>query len=113
VPDTDPSDQLLRRLLGGVPGAAAEVVAGASTSGSVPLVTAAALLARDRRLLARATVLAATAQDRQLVVLADTYLRGDGHLLDVLLRDHLTEHPDQLLAAWIAGLPAPQREESS
>jgi hypothetical protein len=34
---------------------------------------------------------------------ADAHLRGDGDRLDVLVRDHLADHPDNLLASWIAG----------
>jgi hypothetical protein len=36
-------------------------------------------------------------------------LRGDSDLLDVLVREHLAEHPDNVLAAWIAGLPGESR----
>ena len=50
---------------------------------------------------------ATTTRDRQLVALADAHLRGDADLLHVLVRDHLSEHPDNLLAAWIAGRPLP------
>jgi hypothetical protein len=35
-------------------------------------------------------------------------LEGNACLLDVLVRDHLADHPDHLLAAWIAGQPIPQ-----
>ena len=31
--------------------------------------------------------------------------RGDADLLDALVRDHLADHPDNLLAAWIAARP--------
>ena len=48
---------------------------------------------------------AVSSRERQLVVLAQTYLRGDGDLFDVLVREHLAENPDHLLAAWIAGRP--------
>ena len=72
-------------------------------------VTAAALLAEDVDFLVRAAAAASTSRDRQLVVLAGAHLRGDTDLLDVLVRDHLSEHPDNLLAAWIAGRPQPTR----
>ncbi len=39
------------------------------------------------------------------MVLADAHLRADADLLDALVRDHLADHPDHLLAAWIAGRP--------
>jgi hypothetical protein len=63
------------------------------------------MLTRETHHLDRAMTLAVGARERQLVVLADTYLRGNADLLDVLVRDHLSEHPDHLLAAWIAGRP--------
>ena len=44
-----------------------------------------------------------TPRDRQLVVLAETHLNGNTDLFDVLVRDHLADHPDHLMAAWIAG----------
>jgi len=46
-----------------------------------------------------------TPRDRQLVELARTHLAGDADRLGALVRDHLVEHPDHLLAAWIAGRP--------
>jgi hypothetical protein len=106
VPD-EHSDLLLRRLIGGVPGAAADVVRSAPTSTSAPLIAAAALVSHERDLLTLAALHATSTRDRQLVVLADTLLRGDSDLLDVLLRDHLAAHRDHLMAAWIAGLPPP------
>lgn len=93
---------LLSRLVAGDPGAREAVVAAASESDSVSLLAAAALVSRDGRTLGRATELAATPRERQLVALADADLRGETDLLDALVRDHLAEHPDHLLAAWIA-----------
>ena len=78
-------------------------MARAATSMSPSLLVAAALVAADRELLVRAARLATSTRDRQLVALADAHLRGDADLVDVLVRDHLSEHPDNLLAAWIAG----------
>jgi hypothetical protein len=104
-----PVDQtlLLNRLIGGDPRAANEVLALAPSSASASLLVAAALVSRDRSRLDRAMPLATTVRERQLVALADAHLRGDSDLLDVLVRDHLAEHPDHLLAAWIAGRPSP------
>jgi hypothetical protein len=67
------------------------------------MLVAAALLSGDQGLLDRATGLAVSSRERQLVVLAAAVLRKDTDLFDVLVRDHLVEHPDHLLAAWIAG----------
>jgi len=102
-----PADQtlLLHRLVGGDSDAAIEVLAQAETSRSASVLVAAAMLTGDAHRLDRAMTLAVGARERQLVVLADTFLRGDADLLDVLVRDHLSEHPDHLLAAWIAGRP--------
>jgi len=105
MPDA-PDSLLLRRLIGGLAGADARVLERASTSSSAPLLVAAALLSDDSALLARALRHATTTRDRQLVALAGAHLRGDVDLLDLLVREHLTEHPDNLLAAWIAGLPS-------
>jgi hypothetical protein len=94
--------RLLRRLVGGDPSAVDRVLALAPGSESASLLVAAALLSGDATYVARATALAGTVRERQLVSLADAHLRGDTELLDVLVRDHLADHPDHLLAAWIA-----------
>ena len=47
--------------------------------------------------------MAATTRDRQLVVIATAHLRGERDLVDALARDHLVDHPDNVLVAWIAG----------
>jgi hypothetical protein len=106
-----PEDEIpfLRRLIGGHPDAPGEVLDLAADSTSAPLLVAAAIVAGDSELLIRAAQHAITTRDRQLVTLAGAHLRGDAELLDALVRDHLSEHPDNLLAAWIAGraLPGP------
>ncbi|MCW2737525.1 hypothetical protein [Nocardioides sp.] len=104
-----PTDQtLLHRLVGGDPRASGELLARAATTDSASVLVAAAMLTRDVGHLARARELATDPRERQLVVLAQAHLRGDAHLLDVLVRDHLADHPDHVLAAWIAGRPIPQ-----
>ena len=105
-----PTDQtvLLHRLVGGDPRAAAEVLALAPTTDSASVLVAAAMLARDAGHLARAVELATGVRERQLVVLAEAHLEGNICLLDVLVRDHLADHPDHLLAAWLAGQPVPR-----
>lgn len=104
-----PTDQnLLDCLIGGDPGAVGAVLARATTTCSASVLVAAAMLTRDADRLVRATALATGVRERQLVVLARTHLAGNAHLLDVLVRDHLADHPDHLLAAWIAGRPIPQ-----
>jgi hypothetical protein len=108
VPD-DLDSLLLRRLIGGYPEAATQLLERASKSTSTSLMVAAGLISRDAALLNQAAQHAATTRDRQVVALADACLRGDSDLLDVLVREHLAEYPDNVLAAWIAGLPAQSR----
>ena len=95
-------DSLLRRLIGGNPEAPREVIAEATTSTSPVVLVAAAVVSADPGVLEHARALAVTTRDRQLVAVAAAYLRGDGELFDVLVRDHLADHPDNLVAAWIA-----------
>ena len=71
---------------------------------------AAALLTDDAGdLLARAASSATTPRDRQLVAIAAAHFDGDDELLDVLVRDHLADHPDNVLAAWIAAVHREER----
>ena len=96
---------LLRRLIGGDPTAPAEILDRARTTDSPALLVAAALVsrrARAARFLARAAKSAATTRDRQLVAVAAAHLDDDADLLDALARDHLSDHPDNVLAARIA-----------
>ena len=101
----DDNTVLLHRLIGDHPDAPAEVLELAADSTSTPLLVAAGLLAGDLDVLTRAARHATTTRDRQLVALAEAHLRGNTDLLHVLVRDHLSEHPDSLLASWIAGRP--------
>jgi hypothetical protein len=119
VPDenTSPITGLLRRMIGGSHHARVEVLARAASSSSPSLLVAAAVLAEDPDVLTRAGRHAVTVRDRQLVALAHARLRGNEDLFDALVRDHLAEHPDNLLAAWIAGhdlgaTPTPEQEHS-
>jgi len=99
----DDIESLLRRLIGGNPQAPAAILDRASTSCSPALLVAAALLADDPDvLLARAARHAETTRDRQLAAVAVAHLHHDHELLDALVRDHLADYPDSLLAAWIA-----------
>jgi len=99
---SDPT-ALLLRLIGGAPTAASEVLGAAVTSKDPSVLVAAALLSDDSSYLVRARDHAVTVRDRQLVVLAETHLNDQGDLFDALVRDHLADHPDHLLAAWMAG----------
>jgi ABC-type uncharacterized transport system ATPase subunit len=100
---TEYNDRLLRRLIGGDDEATAEIIERATISTSPELLVAAALLDDEPSVtLARAASIAVTTRDRQLVAIAGAHLDGDEELLDVLVRDHLADHPDNILAAWIA-----------
>jgi hypothetical protein len=102
----DSTAALLNRLIGGDPSASAGVALAAPTSQSPSLLVAAALIGLGPGLLERAGALATTSRDRQLVALAQAHLAGDTDRFDVLVREHLSDHPDHLLASWIAGRPA-------
>ncbi len=79
------------------------VADGSSGSDDPMILVAAALFAADGQgLLARARELAATTRDRQLVAIATAHERGERDLVDALARDHLVDHPDSVLVAWIA-----------
>jgi hypothetical protein len=56
--------------------------------------------------------MAATTRDRQLVAIAAAHLRGERDLVDALARDHLADHPDNVLVAWIAGASHSNKELS-
>jgi len=66
------------------------------------LVAAALFTPQGDRLLVRAEGLATTTRARQLVAIAAAHRRGDRELVDALARDHLVDHPDSVLVAWIA-----------
>ncbi|HEX2807439.1 MAG TPA: hypothetical protein VHN80_14840, partial [Kineosporiaceae bacterium] len=53
-------------------------------------------------LLARASDRAVSTRDRQVVAIAAAHLDGDSDRVAVLARDHLVDHPGNLLVAWIA-----------
>ena len=97
-------DQLLHQLALGDGAAVSAIVEASRTSDEPMILVAAALFAADGdALLARAAGVAVTTRDRQLVTIAGAHLRGDRDLVDALARDHLSDHPDSVLAAWIAG----------
>ena len=96
---------LLHRLAVGDAASIAAIVEESRTSDDATILIAAALFATTDRdaLLVRAAAMAATTRDRQLVVIATAHLRGERELVDALARDHLVDHPDNVVVAWIAG----------
>ena len=95
--------QLLRRLVVGDDAAIAAIVEASRNSDDPLILVAAALFAPDGDgLLAHAQEVAGSTRDRQLVAIAAAHRRGEGELVDALARDHLVDHPDSVLVAWIA-----------
>jgi hypothetical protein len=112
MPPTLP-EQLLHQLVVGDAAAITEIVEASRTSDDPMTLVAAALFAPDGEgLMARAAARAATTRDRQLVAIATAHLRGERDLVDALARDHLVDHPDNVLVAWIAGASHSTKEES-
>jgi hypothetical protein len=106
VPDLDPA-YALHHLATGDPVALAEFLDRARTSDDATTLVVAALFASDGAgLLARAQRHAVTTRERQTVAIAAAHLRGDRERVDALAREHLIEHPDSVLVAWIAGAGA-------
>ncbi|GIF63817.1 hypothetical protein Ais01nite_18520 [Asanoa ishikariensis] len=98
------TDRLIRQFIGGDAAAAARLVEQARTSQEPVLLVAAVLAApATPGLLARAARRAASTRDRQLVAIAAAHLDGDHDRVHTLARDHLADHPDNILVAWIAG----------
>ena len=103
---------LLHRLLAGDDAAVGAIVAAARDGDDPSVLAAAALFVPDGdALLARAAASATTTRDRQLVAIATAHRRGDRQLVDALAREHLVDHPDSVLVAWIA--EASQRQTST
>jgi hypothetical protein len=99
----DDGDDLVRQLMSGDPAAAAAILARATTSTDPLVLTAAALLDQgDPLLIDRAASVAVRPLDRQVVALAAAHLAGDHDRVTALAREHLLDHPDSVLAAWIA-----------
>ena len=105
------TDRLIRRFIGGDAEAAAGIVARAASTSEPALLVAAVLVDPAKPgLLDRASAAAVTTRDRQLVAIAAAHLDGDADRVDVLARDHLADHPDNVLVAWIAATSRTERE---
>jgi hypothetical protein len=103
VPEDD-VEATIRRAIGGDQDAIDVVLAGATASGDARLVALAAVLASRADWIVRAQALAVTSRDRQLVAISGCHVAGDLGLVQLLARDHLCDHPDSLIVAWIASL---------
>jgi hypothetical protein len=110
----DAVDDMVRRAMGGDDDAAAWIAAQVSTTDRAIVLVMAALLAHDPALLDGGRALAVTSRDRQIVEIARAQLQGRVEQVDALARDHLVDHPDSLLVAWVAsGAVVPHRHDGS
>ena len=107
-------EHLIHRLVVGDDAAITAIVEASRTSEDPMVLVAAALFASDGDgLLTRAGGMAATTRDRQVVAIAAAHLRGERDLVDALARDHLVDHPDNVLVAWIAAASHSTNKELS
>ena len=107
----DGVDSAIRRAIGGDTAAISWILTHADTTDDALVIALAALLERQPERLRRADTVAATTRDRQVVAIARARLAGQSELVDALARDHLADHPANLLVAWIAAdaLDRPRR----
>ena len=97
----EPADVIHQLVVGG-DAAIAEIIERARSSDDVTTIVAAALFApTPGDLLDRAAGVATTTRDRQVVAIAVAHVAGDADRVDALARDHLVDHPDGVLVAWI------------
>jgi hypothetical protein len=100
---TTESERLVRRLVSGDPDAGAALCEAARVGSDPVVLAAAALSARHTpALLTRAMDLAQDSRQRQIVAVVAAHLAGDAERVDALAREHLVDHPDSVLVAWIA-----------
>lgn len=92
----------IRMAIGGDADASAWLVEHADGSDDPRVVTMAAVIERRPSSLARAQSIATTVRNRQVVAIALAHLSDEHDLVDALARDHLVDHPDSLIVAWIA-----------
>jgi hypothetical protein len=95
-------DSAIRRAIGGDAAAISWIATHADSLGDARVLVMAALLERQEERLRRADTVATTTRDRQVVAIARARLAGKSELVDALARDHLTDHPADLLVAWMA-----------
>ncbi|MEQ1701678.1 MAG: hypothetical protein ABMA25_16335 [Ilumatobacteraceae bacterium] len=99
-------DLTIRQAIGGDGEATTRIREWAESAGDARVIVMAALLDNDLPRLLSAGVVAVNSRDRQLVEIARAYLAGQSDLVDALARDHLVDHPDSLIVAWIASSAA-------
>lgn len=92
----------IRRAIGGDVSAAQRIREAADDTASPLVLVVAALLDRNADRLDTAKGVAQTSRDRQVVEIARASLAGLTEQVDALAREHLVDHPDNLVVAWIA-----------
>jgi hypothetical protein len=101
-------DNVIHQLVVGGDAAIAQIITRAQASNDVTTLVAAALFAADPgELLRRAAGFASTTRDRQVVAIAVAHVAGNADRVDALARDHLVDHPDSVLVAWISANTRP------
>jgi hypothetical protein len=95
-------DDTIRRAIGGDVDSVAWISSSVDTTDDAIVMVVAALLGSDPATLDRARSVATTSRDRQVVEIARAHLLGRVDQVDALARDHLVDHPDSVLVAWIA-----------
>jgi hypothetical protein len=96
------ADEVIRRAIGGDPGAVAWIVTNGESTDNATVAAMAALIGARAGRLARADAVATTRRDRQTLAITRAHLVGDHRLVDALARDHLVDFPDSYIVAWIA-----------
>lgn len=110
--DDDRTDLTIRRAIGGDEVAIDVIIACASSCDDPRLVAVAAVLASRQDWIERAESLASTSRDRQMIAIGASHLAGQLDRVQLLARDHLSEHPGSLIVAWIASLQLGERPAS-
>jgi lactate dehydrogenase-like 2-hydroxyacid dehydrogenase len=100
--DVTSVDLTIRQAIGGNVEAIAAIRKLADTTDVAIVIVVAALLERDPDRLICADSLAEMGRDRQIVEIARAHLASNSELVDALARDHLVDHPDSLVVAWVA-----------
>ena len=103
--------ELVRQLIVGDGALRDDVLQHARTSEEpLDLVVAALTHPTEAGLLVRALRLASSARDRQVVAIASAFLAGENDRVQALAREHLLDHPDSVLVAWLAASASPPAE---
>jgi hypothetical protein len=105
------ADTAIRQAIGGDADAIAWIVGNADTTDDAIVIAMAGLLEPNPNRLERAWTVATTPRDRQVIAIARARLAGNDELVDAFARDHLVDHPDSYIVAWIASSAAHARRD--